>query len=107
MLAWYLKDTGGNVEKYQLIVLESVVLFGCCIIFQKWRRPLLLLTPSLLCLLVINRAVNGEAGNLVQKDDYQEITADAWEKRSAVFCRKKPVCTGRSRAGYQRREKIT
>ena len=78
VLAWYLKDTGGNVEKYQLIVLESVVLFGCCIIFQKWKRPLLLLTPSLLCLLVINWAVNGEAGNLVQKDDYQEITADAW-----------------------------
>ena len=22
--------------------------------------------------------MNGEAGNLVQKDDYQEITADAW-----------------------------
>lgn len=78
VLAWYLKDTGGNVEKYQLIVLESVELFGCCIIFQKWKRPLLLLTPSLLCLLVINWAVNGEAGNLVQKDDYQEITADAW-----------------------------
>lgn len=78
VLAWYLKDTGGNVEKCQLIVLESVVLFGCCIIFQKWKRPLLLLTPSLLCLLVINWAVNGEAGNLVQKDDYQEITADAW-----------------------------
>lgn len=39
---------------------------------------MLLLTPSLLCLLVINWAVNGEAGNLVQKDDYQEITADAW-----------------------------
>ena len=38
VLAWYLKDTGGNVEKYQLIVLESVVLFGCCIIFQKWKQ---------------------------------------------------------------------
>ena len=35
VLAWYLKDTGGNVEKYQLIVLESVELFGCCIIFSK------------------------------------------------------------------------
>ena len=30
--------------------------------------------------MLINHAVNGEAGNLVQKEDYQEITDSAWQE---------------------------
>ena len=31
------------------------------------------------CLVLINHAANGKAGNLVQKEDYQEITDSAWQ----------------------------
>ncbi len=79
LLALYLQGSGLKAQNYQLILIESAALFFCFLIFQKWKRPLLLLIPALACLVLINHAVNGEAGNLVQKEDYQEITDSVWQ----------------------------
>lgn len=79
LLALYLQGSGSKTQNYQLILIESVALFFFFLIFQKWKRPFLLLIPALVCLVLINHAVNGKAGNLVQKEDYQEITDSAWQ----------------------------
>lgn len=84
ILASYLEKTGSNGEKYQLILLESVILLVGFLIFQFWKRPMLLLAPALLCLVLINLAVNGETGNLVQKEDYREITNSGWGEKIAT-----------------------
>ena len=80
LLALYMQGSGSKVSDYRLILIESAALFFFFLIFQKWKRPLLLLVPALVCLVLINHAVNGEAGNLVQKEDYQEITDSAWQE---------------------------
>lgn len=105
VLAGYLKEIGENGDKYQLILLESVVLFGCCILFQKWKRPLLLLAPSLVCLIVVNAALNGETGNLVQKDDYQEITDDAWGEEIAGLLQKETGLYRTEQSGVPKKRK--
>lgn len=79
LLALYLQGNGSRAKNYQLILFESAALFFFFLIFQKWKRPFLLLIPALVCLVLINHAVNGKAGNLVQKEDYQEITDSAWQ----------------------------
>ena len=79
LLALYLQGEGSRAQNYQLILFESVALFFFFLIFQKWKRPFLLLVPALVCLVLINHVVNGKAGNLVQKEDYQEITDSAWQ----------------------------
>lgn len=79
LLALYLQGSGSKASDYRLILMESAALFFFFLIFQKWKRPLLLLVPALACLVLINHAVNGEAGNLVQKEDYREITDSAWQ----------------------------
>ena len=79
LLALYLQGDGSRAQNYQLILFESAALFFFFLIFQKWKRPFLLLVPALVCLVLINHAVNGKAGNLVQKEDYQEITDSAWQ----------------------------
>ena len=79
LLALYLQGDGSRAQNYQLILFESAALFFFFLIFQKWKRPFLLLIPALVCLVLINHAVNGKAGNLVQKEDYQEITDSAWQ----------------------------
>lgn len=79
LLALYLQGNGSRAQNYQLILFESASLFFFFLIFQKWKRPFLLLIPALVCLVLINHAVNGKAGNLVQKEDYQEITDSAWQ----------------------------
>ena len=79
LLALYQQGSGSKASNYRLILMESAALFFFFLIFQKWKRPLLLLIPALACLVLINHAVNGEAGNLVQKEDYQEITDSAWQ----------------------------
>ena len=79
LLALYLQGSGSKTQNYRLILMESVALFFFFLIFQKWKRPFLLLVPALVCLVLINHAVNGKAGNLVQKEDYQEITDSAWQ----------------------------
>ena len=105
VLAGYLKEIGENGDKYQLILLESVVLFGCYILFQKWKRPLLLLAPSLVCLIVVNVALNGETGNLVQKDDYQEITDDAWGEEIAGLLQKETGLYRTEQSGVPKKRK--
>ena len=79
LLALYQQGNGSRAQNYQLILFESAALFFFFLIFQKWKRPFLLLVPALVCLVLINHAVNGKAGNLVQKEDYQEITDSAWQ----------------------------
>lgn len=79
LLALYLQGDGSRAQNYQLILIESAALFFFFLIFQKWKRPFLLLVPALVCLMLINHVVNGKAGNLVQKEDYQEITDSAWQ----------------------------
>lgn len=79
LLALYLQGNGSRAKNYQLILFESAALFFFFLLFQKWKRPFLLLIPALVCLVLINHAVNGKAGNLVQKEDYQEITDSAWQ----------------------------
>ena len=79
LLALYQQGDGLRAQNYQLILIESAALFFFFLIFQKWKRPFLLLVPALVCLVLINHAVNGKAGNLVQKEDYQEITDSAWQ----------------------------
>lgn len=79
LLALYLQGDGSRAQNYQLILFESAALFFFFLIFQKWKRPFLLLVPALVCLVLITHAVNGKAGNLVQKEDYQEITDSAWQ----------------------------
>ena len=79
LLALYLQGNGSRAQNYQLILIESAALFFFFLIFQKWKRPFLFLVPALVCLVLINHAVNGKAGNLVQKEDYQEITDSAWQ----------------------------
>ena len=79
LLALYQQGDGLRAQNYQLILFESAALFFFFLIFQKWKRPFLLLVPALVCLVLINHAVNGKAGNLVQKEDYQEITDSAWQ----------------------------
>lgn len=79
LLALYLQGDGSRAQNYQLILSESAALFFFFLIFQKWKRPFLLLVPALVCLVLINHVVNGKAGNLVQKEDYQEITDSAWQ----------------------------
>lgn len=79
LLAIYLQGDGSRAQNYQLILIESAALFFFFLIFQKWKRPFLLLVPALVCLVLINHVVNGKAGNLVQKEDYQEITDSAWQ----------------------------
>ena len=79
LLAIYLQGDGSRAQNYQLILFESAALFFFFLIFQKWKRPFLLLVPALVCLVLINHVVNGKAGNLVQKEDYQEITDSAWQ----------------------------
>ena len=79
LLALYLQGDGSRAQNSQLILFESAALFFFFLIFQKWKRPFLLLIPALVCLVLINHAVNGKAGNLVQKEDYQEITDSAWQ----------------------------
>lgn len=79
LLALYLQGDGSRAQNYQLILFESAALFFFFLIFQKWKRPFLLLVPALVCLVLINHAANGKAGNLVQKEDYQEITDSAWQ----------------------------
>ena len=79
LLALYQQGNGSRAQNYQLILFESASLFFFFLIFQKWKRPFLLLVPALVCLVLINHAVNGKAGNLVQKEDYQEITDSAWQ----------------------------
>ena len=79
LLTLYLQGNGSRAKNYQLILFESAALFFFFLIFQKWKRPFLLLVPALVCLVLINHAVNGKAGNLVQKEDYQEITDSAWQ----------------------------
>lgn len=79
LLALYLQGNGSRAKNYQLILFESAALFFFFLLFQKWKRPFLLLIPVLVCLVLINHAVNGKAGNLVQKEDYQEITDSAWQ----------------------------
>ena len=82
-----------------------MVLFGCCILFQKWKRPLLLLAPSLVCLIVVNAALNGETGNLVQKDDYQEITDDAWGEEIAGLLQKETGLYRTEQSGVPKKRK--
>ena len=79
LLALYQQGDGLRAQNYQLILFESAALFFFFLIFQKWKRPFLLLVPALVCLVLINHVVNGKAGNLVQKEDYQEITDSAWQ----------------------------
>lgn len=79
LLALYQQGDGSRAQNYQLILFESAALFFFFLIFQKWKRPFLLLVPALVCLVLINHAANGKAGNLVQKEDYQEITDSAWQ----------------------------
>ena len=79
LLALYQQGDGLRAQNYQLILFESAALFFFFLIFQKWKRPFLLLVPALVCLVLINHAANGKAGNLVQKEDYQEITDSAWQ----------------------------
>ena len=79
LLALYQQGNGSRAQNYQLILFESAALFFFFLIFQKWKHPFLLLVPALVCLVLINHAVNGKAGNLVQKEDYQEITDSAWQ----------------------------
>ena len=79
LLALYQQGDGLRAQNYQLILFESAALFFFFLIFQKWKHPFLLLVPALVCLVLINHAVNGKAGNLVQKEDYQEITDSAWQ----------------------------
>lgn len=79
LLALYLQGDGSRAQNYQLILFESAALFFFFLIFRKWKRPFLLLVPALVCLVLINHVVNGKAGNLVQKEDYQEITDSAWQ----------------------------
>lgn len=79
LLALYQQGNGSRAQNYQLILFESASLFFFFLLFQKWKRPFLLLIPALVCLVLINHAVNGKAGNLVQKEDYQEITDSAWQ----------------------------
>lgn len=79
LLALYLQGDGSRAQNYRLILFESAALFFFFLIFQKWKRPFLLLVPALVCLVLINHVVNGKAGNLVQKEDYQEITDSAWQ----------------------------
>ena len=79
LLALYQQGNGSRAQNYQLILFESAALFFFFLLFQKWKRPFLLLIPALVCLVLINHAVNGKAGNLVQKEDYQEITDSAWQ----------------------------
>ena len=79
LLALYQQGNGSRAQNYQLILFESAALFFFFLIFQKWKRPFLLLVPALVCLVLINHAANGKAGNLVQKEDYQEITDSAWQ----------------------------
>ena len=79
LLALYLQGNGSRAKNYQLILIESASLFFFFLIFQKWKRPFLLLIPALICLVLIDHVVNGKAGNLVQKEDYQEITDSAWQ----------------------------
>ena len=69
LLAIYLQGDGSRAQNYQLILFESAALFFFFLIFQKWKRPFLLLVPALVCLVLINHVVNGKAGNLVQKED--------------------------------------
>ena len=79
LLALYQQGSGSKMQNYQLILIESAALFFFFLIFQKWKCPLLLLISALVYLVLINHAVNGKAGNLVQKEDYQEITDSAWQ----------------------------
>lgn len=79
LLALYMQGNGSRAQNYQLILFESASLFFFFLLFQKWKRPFLLLIPALICLVLINHVVNGKAGNLVQKEDYQEITDSAWQ----------------------------
>lgn len=56
--------------------------------------------------MLINHVVNGKAGNLVQKEDYQEITDSAWQDavRDALDGEIRP-CTGRSKAEFAKKRK--
>lgn len=55
--------------------------------------------------MLINHVVNGKAGNLVQKEDYQEITDSAWQDAVRDALDGEPACTGRSKAELQKKRK--